>query len=113
MPEIEKQVFPIREAIAEMMPQSLFRYRSCDEKFATIDVNFSSGKKHGEISCFDLAYTKFADIEGIVCLHFLLNDKKELMHGNQLNEIAKIANEENIQFVASILEDKLTDELRD
>ena len=82
-------------------------------KFATIDVNFSSGKKHGEISCFDLAYTKFADIEGIVCLHFLLNDKKELMHGNQLNEIAKIANEENIQFVASILEDKLTDELRD
>lgn len=82
-------------------------------KFATIDVNFSSGKKHGEISCFDLAYTKFADIEGIGCLHFLLNDKKELMHGNQLNEIAKIANEENIQFVASILEDKLTDELRD
>jgi uncharacterized protein YydD (DUF2326 family) len=82
-------------------------------KFATIDVNFSSGKKHGEISCFDLAYTKFADIEGIACLHFLLNDKKELMHGNQLNEIAKIANEENIQFVASILEDKLTDELRD
>lgn len=82
-------------------------------KFATIDVNFSSGKKHGEISCFDLAYTKFADIEGIECLHFLLNDKKELMHGNQLNEIAKIANEENIQFVASILEDKLTDELRD
>lgn len=82
-------------------------------KFATIDVNFSSGKKHGEISCFDLAYTKFADIEGIACLHFMLNDKKELMHGNQLNEIAKIANEENIQFVASILEDKLTDELRD
>ena len=82
-------------------------------KFATIEVNFSSGKKHGEISCFDLAYTKFADIEGIECLHFLLNDKKELMHGNQLNEIAKIANEENIQFVASILEDKLTDELRD
>lgn len=82
-------------------------------RFATIDVNFSSGKKHGEISCFDLAYTKFADIEGIPCLHFLLNDKKELMHGNQLNEIAKIANEENIQFVASILEDKLTEELRD
>ena len=82
-------------------------------RFATIDVNFSSGKKHGEISCFDLAYTKFADIEGIPCLHFLLNDKKELMHGNQLNEIAKIANEENIQFVASILEDKLTDELRE
>ena len=81
-------------------------------KFAPIDVNFSTGKKQGEISCFDLAYTKFADIEGIPCLHFLLNDKKELVHGNQLNVIAQIANEEGIQFVASILEDKLTSEMR-
>ena len=81
-------------------------------KFAPIDVNFSTGKKLGEISCFDLAYTKFADIEKIPCLHFLLNDKKELVHGNQLNLIAQIANEENIQFVASILEDKITSEMR-
>lgn len=81
-------------------------------KFAPIDVNFSTGKKQGEISCFDLAYTKFADAECIPCLHFLLNDKKELIHGNQLNKIAQIANDENIQFVASILEDKLTPELR-
>lgn len=81
-------------------------------KFAPIDVNFSTGKKQGEISCFDLAYTKFADSECIPCLHFLLNDKKELVHGNQLNKLSLIANEENIQFVASILEDKLTPELR-
>lgn len=81
-------------------------------KFASIDINFSTGKKQGEISCFDLAYTKFADLECIPCLHFLLNDKKELVHGNQLNKIAQIAQEENIQFVASILEDKLTPELR-
>lgn len=82
-------------------------------RFAPIDVNFSTGKKQGEISCFDLAYTKFADAECIPCLHFLLNDKKELVHGNQLNKLAQIANEENIQFVASILEDKLTPELKD
>lgn len=81
-------------------------------RFALIDVNFSTGKKQGEISCFDLAYTKFADSEGIPCLHFLLNDKKELVHGNQLNHLAKLAEEENIQFVASILEDKLTPEMR-
>ena len=81
-------------------------------KFSPIDVNFSTGKKQGEISCFDLAYTKFADMEDIPCLHFLLNDKKELVHGNQLNIIAQIANEESIQFVASILEDKLTAEMR-
>lgn len=33
------------------------------------------------------------------------------MHGNQLIKLAQIANSENIQFVASILEDKLPVEL--
>lgn len=82
-------------------------------KFSVIGTNLSSGKKQGEISCFDIAYTLFADQESIPCLHFILNDKKELMHDNQLVKLARIANRENIQFVASILEDKLPVELRD
>ena len=81
-------------------------------KFSIIGTNLSSGKKQGEISCFDIAYTLFADLESIPCLHFILNDKKELMHDNQLVKLAEIANRENIQFVASILEDKLPAELR-
>lgn len=81
-------------------------------KFSIIGTNLSSGKKQGEISCFDIAYTLFADKESIPCLHFILNDKKELMHDNQLIKLAEIANRENIQFVASILEDKLPIELR-
>lgn len=81
-------------------------------KFSIIGTNLSSGKKQGEISCFDIAYTLFADQEGIPCLHFILNDKKELMHDNQLVKLANIANRENIQFVASILEDKLPVELK-
>lgn len=81
-------------------------------KFSIIGTNLSSGKKQGEISCFDIAYTLFADQEGIPCLHFILNDKKELMHDNQLVKLANIANRENIQFVASILEDKLPIELK-
>lgn len=81
-------------------------------KFSIIGTNLSSGKKQGEISCFDIAYTLFADQESIPCLHFILNDKKELMHDNQLVKLADIANRENIQFVASILEDKLPVELR-
>ena len=36
--------------------------------------NFGSGKKQGEITCFDLAYVIFADEEHIPCLHFILND---------------------------------------
>jgi uncharacterized protein YydD (DUF2326 family) len=83
-------------------------------KFSTFNVhspNLSSGKKQGEISCFDIAYILFADEENIPCLHFILNDKKELMHGNQLVKIANLVNENNIQFVASILKDKLPPEL--
>ncbi len=82
-------------------------------KFSAFNTNFSSGKKQGEISCFDIAYTLFADQEGIPCLHFLLNDKKELMHDNQLVRIANLVAENNIQFVASILKDKLPATLND
>lgn len=79
-------------------------------KFKSHNVNFSSGKKQGEITCFDIAYTIFADENNIPCLHFLLNDKKELMHDNQLVKIADIVSKYNIQFVASILKDKIPEE---
>ena len=80
-------------------------------KFSAFNTNFSTGKKQGEISCFDIAYTFFADEENIPCMHFLLNDKKELMHDNQLVKIAELVNKNDIQFVASILKDKLPDKL--
>lgn len=80
-------------------------------KFSAFNTNFSSGKKQGEISCFDIAYVLFADKENIPTLHFLLNDKKELMHNNQLVKIAELVDTTNIQFVASILKDKLPEEL--
>ncbi|RJP77459.1 MAG: DUF2326 domain-containing protein [Desulfobacteraceae bacterium] len=80
-------------------------------EFTAFNLNFSSGKKQGEISCFDIAYTLFSDEENIPCMHFLLNDKKELMHGNQLLRIANLVNLKGIQFIASILKDKLPGEL--
>lgn len=77
--------------------------------------NFSSGKKQGEITCFDIAYTLFADEQRIPCYHFLLNDKKELMHDNQLAHIGDLVSRRSsqLQFVASILRDKLPPELND
>ena len=80
-------------------------------KFSTFNSNMSSGKKQGEILCFDLAYTIFADEEGISCLHFLLNDKKELMHDNQLLKVADYVIKKDIQLVVSILKDKLPNDL--
>ncbi|WP_130812745.1 DUF2326 domain-containing protein [Olsenella sp. Marseille-P4559] len=74
-------------------------------------TNISSGKKQGEALCFDIAYTRFADEEGIDCLHFVLNDKKELVHGNQLRKIDEVARDNNVQVIISMLRDKLPDEL--
>lgn len=76
-------------------------------KFKAFNANMSSGKKQGEILCFDLAYILFADEEQIPGLHFLLNDKKELMHDNQLVKVAEFVQSQNIQLIISILKDKL------
>ena len=81
-------------------------------KFSTFNANMSSGKKQGEILCFDLAYIQFADSEKMPCVHFLLNDKKELVHDNQLVNLLDYVSDKNVQFVASILKDKLPDKLR-
>lgn len=80
-------------------------------KFSSFNTNLSSGKKQGEILCFDLAYTIFGDEQGIPVLHFLLNDKKELMHDNQLIQVAEFLSDKNIQLIISILKDKLPEEL--
>lgn len=82
-------------------------------QFTCFSTNFSSGKKQGEITCFDIAYTLFADEEGIPCYHFLLTDKKELMHDNQLQRIGRLVERKSnhVQFIASILRDKLPPEL--
>lgn len=74
--------------------------------------NFSTGKKQGEVTCFDLAYISFADEEDIPCLHFILHDKMELLDDNQLLSIGSLTEEQgNVQLVASILQDKLPQDL--
>lgn len=78
-------------------------------EFSCFNLNFSSGKKQGEITCFDIAYTLFADEQQIPCYHFHLYDKKELVHDNQLERIGRLVERQadQVQFVASILRDKL------
>ncbi|WP_379946661.1 DUF2326 domain-containing protein [Enterococcus devriesei] len=79
--------------------------------FECFNANTSSGKKQGEIICFDIAYILFARKNGIPHLDFLLNDKKELMHGNQLKRVSNFAKTNKIQLIFSILKDKLPTEL--
>lgn len=97
------------DKIVNSKGQRLYKFST----FIPFGPNIASGKKQGEISSFDIAYTFFADEENIPCMHFILNDKKELMHDNQLIKIADLTNKSNIQFVASILKDKLPKELNE
>ena len=94
------------EKRADKLGTSFYYFYFLDPK------NISSGKKQGEMLCFDIAYTAFADAEGIDCLHFLLNDKKELMHGNQLSKAAKVASDNNVQLIVPILSDKVPPRMR-
>lgn len=80
-------------------------------KFTAFNANLSSGKKQGEILCFDLAHLLFAVEENIPHMNFLLNDKKELMHDNQLIKITEFVQDKGIQLVVSILKDKLPESI--
>ena len=80
-------------------------------KFSAYNMNLSSGKKQGEILCFDIAYILYARQENIPHLDFLLNDKKELLHGNQLEKVSDFVTKNNIQLVLTILKDKLPQSL--
>ena len=84
-------------------------------EFMPVDNDsFSTGKKQGEIMCFDLAYIPFADAEKIPCLHFILNDKKELLSNNQLELAAKYVEERHdTQFIVAMLSDKMPEPLRE
>ena len=80
-------------------------------KFSAYNMNLSSGKKQGEILCFDIAYILYARQENIPHLDFLLNDKKELLHDNQLEKVSDFVTKNNIQLVLTILKDKLPQSL--
>jgi hypothetical protein len=76
-------------------------------EFKSFNANISTGKKQGEILCFDLAYILFARKEHIPCMEFLMNDKKELLHSNQLQQVSDFSRSNTIQLILPILRDKV------
>lgn len=75
---------------------------------SSLSGNLGTGKKKGQIAAFDLAYIQFADSLDIDCLHFIIHDQIETVHGNQiLNLMTTIISEVNCQYIAPVLRDKL------
>ena len=75
--------------------------------FESFNANFSSGKKQGEVLCFDIALILYSRQNNLPCLSFLLNDKKELLHDNQFIKVADYVKKSNIQLVLSMLKNKI------
>ena len=75
---------------------------------SSLSGNLGTGKKKGQIAAFDLAYIRFADEQGIKCLHFIMQDQIENVHENQINNILlDVVNKTNCQYIVPILRDKL------
>ncbi|MDR1895915.1 MAG: DUF2326 domain-containing protein [Prevotellaceae bacterium] len=49
----------------------------------------------------------FAESLDIHCLHFIMHDQLENIHGNQLNTLFNVANNMNCQYIVPILRDKI------
>jgi len=78
----------------------------------SIGGNLGTGKKKGQIAAFDLSYIQFADCLKIDCLHFILHDQIENIHGNQIsNLLTEVINELDCQYVLPVLRDKLPDNI--
>ena len=86
--------------------------RGLDLKVSSIGGNLGTGKKKGQIAAFDLAYIRFADAEGIRCLHFVLQDQIENIHDNQISSLlTDVVSEIDCQYVLPVLRDKLPAEV--
>jgi uncharacterized protein YydD (DUF2326 family) len=73
----------------------------------SLNPNSGTGKKKGEIAAFDLAYIQFADDLDISCLHFIMHDRIENIHKNQISTLFNIVEGMNCQYIVSVLKDKL------
>ncbi|KEZ17316.1 DUF2326 domain-containing protein [Mycoplasma capricolum] len=82
-------------------------------EFQMNQTSNSSGKKQGEIVCFNISYIIYADQKNIKCPRFLLTDKKELMNNNQLFKLPDLVNKNNIQLIVPILKDKILQKILD
>jgi len=91
---------------------SEWKDKGLDLKISSIGGNLGTGKKRGQIAAFDLAYIRFADAEGIKCLHFVLQDQIENVHDNQISSLlSDVVSEANCQYVLPVLRDKLPSDI--
>lgn len=69
--------------------------------------NVGTGKKKALIVAFDLAYMKFAEEMGLTVPEFVIHDKLENTHINQLKTIFELCQNINGQYILPILRERI------
>lgn len=74
---------------------------------ASLGGNVGTGKKKAVIVAFDLAYMQYAIMMKIKAPHFVIHDKMENTHINQLKTIFQIAQDIDGQYIMPILRERI------
>lgn len=83
----------------------------CKFNISNVDGNLGDGKKKGLIAAFDLAYLSYANAEGFTAPRFVMHDRIEGIHGNQLKSLFDVVNSDEFdgQYIASVLSGKFSE----
>lgn len=84
-------------------------YNSSTRKFEfdNIKGNVGDGYKKTDIIALDFAFIKYFEEIGIDFPRFVIHDKMEIIHKNQLQKVFEIADSLNGQFVVSVLKERI------
>lgn len=73
----------------------------------SLEGNVGTGKKKAVIVAFDLAYMQYTATEGIPSLQFVIHDKMENTHINQLKTIFELCQTIQGQYIIPILRERI------
>lgn len=81
-------------------------------ELSNLKGNIGTGKKKGVMSAYDLAYISFANELKLKCPKFVLHDRIEDIHSNQLVSLINLVNSSNFdgQYIVSVLSGKFKEE---
>lgn len=73
-----------------------------------VDGSLSTGTKKSIISSFDLSYLRFAQENNIPIPHFIIHDVLESMDGNSFENMIRIVNSIDCQYIVAVLNEKIS-----
>jgi uncharacterized protein YydD (DUF2326 family) len=91
--------------------EKLYIYYDSEERkflFDNLEGNVGDGYKKTEIISFDLAFINYFNDLGLDFPKFVLHDKLEIVHQNQIQSAFDIANSVNGQFIVSVLRERIS-----